>query len=299
LGTNLKELLQIIRSILIIQILSIKYGFADITVCAVAPEKHLYLLWMPFSKVIYILHTTPDKKYTSFTSYTCNVTLGKRKKMITVSNSNKDLICENWNISDKKKPLIYVIYNCVIENELNGENKGPVENKEQYIVTLGHVVSYKNPSLWLEVAKSVTAMRKQVHFIWLGNGPLWHDFKDATLENKRITFQGSVSDPDAYLKNAIIYYQPSLHETHGIAVLEAMYNYLPCVVSNVGGLPESVQDKNNGLLVDPTDTKKNTDALISLIDNPHLCRLYGQNGHKRYRKLFSFDAFRTEMDVIY
>lgn len=297
--TNIKEVYNILRSILAIQILSLKYGFADVTISSVEPEKYLYLLWLPFCKVIYILHTSPDKKYTAFTSYTCNSRLGERKKVITVSNSNKNLICENWDISSKKRPFIYVIYNCIIESELNDTPRQSEKKSEQNIVTLGHVINYKNPLLWLEVAKLVTSVRKNAHFLWLGNGPLWDDFKEATQELNRITFQGSVIDPKSYLQNAAIYYQPSLYETHGIAVVEAMYNNLPCVVANIGGLPESVQDKHNGVLVDPRNIQENADAIIQLLDNDELRLLYGSNSYKRYRKLFTYVDFKTSMNRVY
>jgi glycosyltransferase involved in cell wall biosynthesis len=297
--TNIKEFLHIIRSIIAIQILSIRYGFADITISEVEPEKHLYLLWIPFSKIRYILHTTPNRRYTSFTSFTCNSVLSKRKRIITVSNSNKLLICENWDISNKKKMFVEVIYNCIIESKSNDRQKALQINNKQLIVTMGHVIGYKNPSQWLQVAKIITSMRENVQFIWFGNGPLLYQLQEATKGAKRIIFKGLVSNTGIWLKEAIIYYQPSLNETHGIAVVEAMYNYLPCVVSNVGGLPESVNDKFNGLLVHPTKTSDHVDAILKLVDDPQLRRQYSLNGHRRYNELFTFEVFKARMDNIY
>jgi len=300
--TNLKELFQIIKSIFTMQILSIKYGFADITICTVDPEKYLYFLWIPFSKAVYILHSAPGKEHTPFTSYTCNMTLGNRKKIISVSNANKNLICTNWSISNKKRSFVYVVPNCIIESELSSYNHlrpDKPDNRKQYIITLGHVIEYKNPMVWLEVAKLVTAKYPHVHFVWLGNGPLWNDFKTATIGNDRISFQGAVTDPGNYLKKAMIYYQPSLSETQGIAVIEAMYNYLPCVVSDTGGLPETVKNQFNGLVVNPSIVKEHAEALSTLIDNPELRAEYGINSHKRVLEQFSFDTFKGKMDALY
>jgi glycosyltransferase involved in cell wall biosynthesis len=297
--TNIKELFFIIRSLISVFLLSVKHGFADVTVSATEPEKHLYLLWLPFIKVTYILHTTPPKKYTWFTSWTCLHTLGRQKKIITVSNANKTIICTNWDITDRKKEFVYVIYNCISEINLNESNMEIKSLNKNFIVTMGHVTEYKNPSVWLEVAKQVTSVRKDIHFIWLGNGPLWSDFRDATLETKRITFQGSVTDPETYLKNALIYYQPSLQETHGIAVVEAMYNNLPCVVANIGGLPESVQSNQNGILVDPHNIQENINAIIYLLDNDKMRSTYSSNSYLRYQELFTFSIFKTKMNLVY
>jgi glycosyltransferase involved in cell wall biosynthesis len=295
--SNIKELILVIGTVLRIWSLQLKYGFADVTICAVEPEKYLYLFWLPFGKVTYILHTAPKKKYTPFTSFTCNSRIGKRKKIITVSNSNKELICQNWDIAPEKRPFIYVVYNCIIESESNVP--AAVKTGQQYIITLGHVIHYKNPSLWLEVAKMVTSVRDDVHFLWLGEGPLWNDFVSATRETERITFPGPVTDPHNYLRSAIIYYQPSLFETHGIAVVEAMYNCLPCVVSDTGGLPESVQQQYNGFVVDRADKNEHAAALLSLIDHPELRKQYGINAYQKYQELFSFKVFKSKMDAVY
>jgi glycosyltransferase involved in cell wall biosynthesis len=116
---------------------------------------------------------------------------------------------------------------------------------------------------------------------------------------KRITFQGLITEPNTYLRDAIIYYQPSLNETHGIAVIEAMSNHLPCVVSNVGGLPESVEDQYNGLLVHPLNITEQVNAILRLLDNAELRKEYGLNAYNKYKKLFSFKSFKAKMDSIY
>jgi len=298
--TNLKEAFRLLKSVLYIQLLSIKYGLADITVCAVEPEKHLYFFWAPFCKVYYILHTTPNKRYTSFTSYTCNRKLGERKKIITVSQSNKSSISKNWEIAEKKQAFINVVYNCVTEPA-----GGMQPNIKQsatppiYVFTMGHVIGYKNPETWLKVAKAVTVARPLVTFIWLGNGPLLDQYQAEVANQKQIFFKGAVSNTDDYLKTAHIYYQPSFYETHGIAVVEAMAQSLPCVVSNVGGLPESVREDYNGYLVEPDAISQHAEAILKLVDNEHLRHSLGENAFTRFKESFSFEQFKTQFNSIY
>lgn len=298
--TNIKELFFVVKSVLAIQLLSLRYRFAAVTICAVEPEKHLYLLWMPFSRVYYILHTTPNHRYSSFTSYSCNRKLGKSKQIITVSCSNKSLISKNWEITTAKQQFIRVVYNCVMESEEARQYRVlPRQVNELCILTMGHLVAYKNPAIWLKVAKAVTGARPGVCFIWLGNGPLLDTCRSAGQMEKNIVFKGAVTNVFDYLKAADIYYQPSLHETHGIAVIEAMYQALPCVVSNVGGLPESVQNGYNGDLVNPGDLKQQVDVMLKLIDSPELRARYGANSFKRYHEHFSFKRFTVQLHLIY
>ncbi|WP_428328421.1 glycosyltransferase family 4 protein [Mucilaginibacter sp.] len=297
--SNLKEFLKVCRSVTSIFILCLKNNFAGVTINVVEPEKYLYLLWLPFIRVNYIVHTTPQNRFTFFTTYTCNARLGKKKKLITVSKNNKALLCEKWDIATHKQSFVKVIYNCITETETLTAPADLMDKSNRYIITMGHVIAYKNPVLWFNVAKQVTAIYNDVHFMWLGNGPQLNELKKEAPENERITFKGAVSNPQAYLKNAIIYYQPSLHETHGIAVLEAMYNHLPCVVSDAGGLPESIQDNYNGLLVSPLNEAEHVSAIIKLINNDALRSEYGLNAYKKYQQFFSYEKFSEAMDAAY
>jgi glycosyltransferase involved in cell wall biosynthesis len=296
-ASNIKELFRIGRSIYRMLAILIRYKAGGLTISAAEPEKFLYFLWLPFIQVNYIIHTVPQKKFTSFTAYTCNRRLNLRKHITTVSAHNKELIWTNWEISKPKHQFIQVIYNCVLIHP----SSGPMmfDSQMRNILTMGHVIDYKNPQLWLDIAKTITALYDDVQFIWLGSGPLLEAMKAATVTLPQISFPGAVTSPDTYLSKAYIYYQPSLYETQGIGVLEAMSHYLPCVVTRTGGLPESVTDNYNGLLVDPLNAREHIAALIDLLDNPEKCRRLGHTGRMKYESTFSFAHFKTSMDTIY
>ncbi len=296
--SNMKEACFVIKSIFAILLLSIRHGGADITICSVEAEKYLYLLWAPFIRVIYILHSTPPEKFTRFTSYTCNTRLGRRKQIITVSNANKKEICTSWEINPEKQQFVQVVYNCLLKDAADKPTKVAGHGIKN-IVTMGHVIAYKNPHVWLEVARQITQAQPEVRFTWLGNGSLFDHFSNATEDTDRINFAGFTANTDEYLVSATLYYQPSIHETHGISVVEAMYHSLPCVVANAGGLPESVQENYNGLLADPHNIEANVDAIVSLINDEERLKTFGENGYKRYLDLFTFEKFKLKMDAIY
>lgn len=56
-----------------------------------------------------------------------------------------------------------------------------------------------------------------------------------------------------YYEKSAIFVMPSLMEGFGLVFLEAMSNGLPVIGSNVGGIPELIQDKKNGLMVESKD----------------------------------------------
>lgn len=298
-STNIKELFYVLKSLALTWYLCLRYKAADLTISSIEPEKYLYLFWLPFMRVKYILHTEPEPAMSSFTVYTCNRMLSKKKLIVTVSRSMKEVICRNWGIHQVYQNRVVVIYNCVASSEFQKPAIPAEQHGKLLVITLGHVENRKNPQIWLDVAKRVIALRPEVEFNWLGNGALLEEFVMATKTNPLISFLGKIGDCRPYLEKSAIYYQPSRLEPHGIAVLEAMYNRLPCVVSNVGGLPESVQENYNGFVVDPLNAERHVEALITLIDDPELRKDFAINSYHRYEQYFSYDRFRGEMDALY
>jgi glycosyltransferase involved in cell wall biosynthesis len=296
---NMKELRHLARSVFSIFYLCLKNKGAGVTINSTEPIKLLYLFWLPFVKVCYILHTTPEPTDTHFTTVTCNKRLGRKKKIITVSEATKARLCQSWGIDEQKKEQVRVVHNCVPETSSVPATPVLPDVLGRIVLTMGYLIGYKNPAAWLTVARSVTAQREDVTFVWLGNGPLYAEFETETQNERRIFFLGLVDNPAKYLSGASIYYQPSLYETQGVAVLEAMSHELPCVVSDAGGLPESVTDGFNGFLAKADDVALQAGKILALLDDEALRKSYGRNGYEKYRGSYTYDAFKIRMDGIW
>lgn len=73
---------------------------------------------------------------------------------------------------------------------------------------------------------------------------------------------------EAAFASADVFVLPSVHEPFGIVALEAMARGIPLIASNVGGLPDFVQDGTNGLLFDPSASSGLVDAFDRLAALP-------------------------------
>ncbi len=294
--TDLRSVAQSMISTLRILMLSIRHGFSNVLISSIEFEKYLYLLWLPFIKVTYVLHSTPGTTNNRITIATCKKRLGRRRRIVTVSEANRKKIIDNWYIPTQKQQFVEVIYNCVAANLSRSKRNTPANSV--MVSTMGHVTDYKNPNFWLEVATDVTKRFDHVSFYWLGNGSMFKELKLKSNTLERVHFVGYTREINTYLDNADIYYQPSLAETQGIAVLEAMASGIPCVVSNVGGLPESVTDGESGFVVSPTNKEQNVAAISKLIDDKGLRDRLSENAYVQYQKKFSYHRFKARMDEV-
>ena len=112
----------------------------------------------------------------------------------------------------------------------------------------------------------------------------------------QVTFHGHVADRDRLrqlYREADIFVLPSLDETFGIVLLEAMSFGLPIVTTRAGAIPELVTDGENGLLVPPRDPVALANALRQVVGSTELRRRLGQNGYKfvsERQEFYSWEA---------
>jgi len=74
---------------------------------------------------------------------------------------------------------------------------------------------------------------------------------------------------------------------------------LPVVATEVGGVPELVEDGVTGFLVPPKDPDALAAALQKLIADPELRRRMGQAGRKKALKEFTLSRMLRETQRIY
>lgn len=95
-----------------------------------------------------------------------------------------------------------------------------------------------------------------------------------------------------------IYVLPSYNEGLPISILEAM-SYGNAIISTpVGGIPEIVKNKENGLLIAPGDSEQLKLALDFFIENPELIQRYGDTSKKLVRKHLP-DSVLQQLITIY
>ena len=94
----------------------------------------------------------------------------------------------------------------------------------------------------------------------------------------RLIFEGIRNNIPDILSAIDIFVLPSLSEGLGLALLEAMATGKPVIGSNVGGIPELIEEGVNGYLVTPANPVQLSEAIIKLALNPELANKMGRSG---------------------
>ncbi|MDI6854145.1 MAG: glycosyltransferase family 4 protein [Deltaproteobacteria bacterium] len=196
-----------------------------------------------------------------------------------------------WGVPEEK---IAVIYNAV--EPINGIKPVPVSlTTPLKAVTVGRLISLKRIDQVIEVL----ARMADLGLIIIGDGPERHKLESLGQRlavNDRLVFAGQRTRQETFslMAAADLFILNSAYEGLPHVVLEALNLGLPVVATAVGGTPEVVHHRKNGLLIRPGDAEGLRKAVQDISQVPERQSL--SRGIKRSLKPFAFQQMldRTE-----
>jgi glycosyltransferase involved in cell wall biosynthesis len=114
-----------------------------------------------------------------------------------------------------------------------------------------------------------------------------------------LDFKGAVTDLVPLYRKADILVMTSEDEGTPNALLEAMACALPVVATKVGGIPDVVQHRENGLLVDEGCPEKLCAAVKDLIGDPELRLAMGRKGREHVEAMHSVGSLPGVLKQLY
>ncbi len=115
----------------------------------------------------------------------------------------------------------------------------------------------------------------------------------------RVIFTGRRDDVPAVTAALDVAVLPSYREAQGLTILEAMALSRPVVASNVGGIPEMVEDGRTGLLVPPHDPEALAAAITRLLVDHPLADMLARAGHDLVHERFCLELMVRSIEDLY
>jgi glycosyltransferase involved in cell wall biosynthesis len=160
------------------------------------------------------------------------------------------------------------------------------------------------PDILLRALAEVKKSVPDITLSMAGDGEMTASLKRLATElqlTQNVSFVGFIPNERMYsfLRRHHIMVMPSLVEGFGVASLEAAACGRPVIASNVGGVPEVVQDGRTGILVPPGDHRRLAEAIVKLSGDAQLCRQMGQAGHRFVKENYSWEKSLDMMCSLY
>ncbi|MBN1198127.1 MAG: glycosyltransferase family 4 protein [Bacteroidales bacterium] len=231
----------------------------------------------------------------------------KAKRIITVSKSEKSRIVDFFHMDEKK---VKVIYNGVSEKfriPVSEEEKIRVKREyslpDNYLLHLGNTDPKKNTERvltayiqYLDICKHKIPLVLVDYPELLTHKLLHHlgrmDVKDYI---HRLDYVVNKDLPAMYTMAELFLY-PSLRESFGIPLLEAMCCGTAVISSDVFAMPEVAEDA--AYLIDPSKPESISSAMRDLIAHPEMRQSYIEKGKLQSTK-YSWKKMATQVMELY
>lgn len=219
----------------------------------------------------------------------------KAEKVIVLSESWKEFF---KTIVDENK--IIVMYNSVnVPNEQNKNNLNTIPTG----LFLGRIGERKGAYDLIDVVKKLTNEGIKLKILMAGDGEIdkaKEVVKKDNLEDN-IEILGWIDNDKRreYLETSDFYILPSYDEGMPMSVLEAMSYSLPVITTDVGGIPEMIQNEENGILVKPGDNEAIEKAIKKILENDNLRRKVSENAYKTILNKFNFEKYEEGLEKLY
>jgi glycosyltransferase involved in cell wall biosynthesis len=183
---------------------------------------------------------------------------------------------------------VHVLYNGV-ERKLK---KLPIKKKE--VLFVGRLVPEKGVDIYIDAIKPLVSKFTDWSFGLIGSSKLGSNINQSNYSKDIINKFRKIGNQAIFygfkdnlfvqekMKDTSIIVIPSLwEEPFGLVAAEAMSNGIAIIASNVGGIPEIIED--NGILIKNVNSRKIQKSLISLIENKTERKLLQKKAWKNFK----------------
>ncbi len=196
------------------------------------------------------------------------------------STNIRQSIIEQYQQPPEKVACVYAASNVQIEGFIAEEKSYASQN----ILFVGMDWERKGGADLVQAFKLVLEKFPDATLTIVGANP------NIQLKNCRII--GKIAPPELiqYYKSAAVFCMPTRKDPFGIVYLEAMQAGLPIVATNLGAIPDFIQNDWNGFLVEPGDIRCIADGIIKLLADESLCQLFGKRSIKMVEERYTRQA---------
>jgi glycosyltransferase involved in cell wall biosynthesis len=228
----------------------------------------------------------------------CKILVKSQK--ILLKGSIMQFISPSKFLADRFREKFRDVEIAVIPNPIQRIETIPKKSFEQFqILYAGRLVWYKGIRVLLKAFRDLK--NENVRLLVAGSGSELEVVKSYSRADRRIIPLGFVSEAgkQRLLKNANLTVVPSLWpEPSPMIILEGFGSGTPTLASRIGGIQELVEDKFNGRLFEPGNSKELSEILFELIeDEMEFKRL--QNGAIKSAYKYHIDRHLRILENIY
>jgi len=170
------------------------------------------------------------------------------------------------------------------------------------ILTVAVLREPKGIQYMINALPTILEQIPNAHYLIVGDGPYGASLQNlvtALAIQDHVTFAGHRTDVPDLLACSDIFVLPTLGDALPTVLIEALAAEKPIVASNVGGVPEIIENNVSGLLVSPADSLGLANACLKLLKNNEQAQQIALAGRKMVQQRFHINVQVEQLSKIY
>ena len=200
-------------------------------------------------------------------------------------------------------PLGINLDNCNDLSREESRSRLQIKEEAKIIIFVGSLRPIKGVKYLIQAIDIINKEKAGVKLMLVGDGgereSLEQLVKDLDLESS-VTFTGKVANEKVpeYMAASDVFVLPSLSEGFPVVTLEAMASGLPIVATRVGGMPEIVEDGENGFLVEPRNPGQIAERILLLLKDDQLREKMARSNREKAKR-YSWENVVERLERVY
>lgn len=220
--------------------------------------------------------------------------------IIVHGGKNKETMINKYKLSDKRISAIQI-------GEHNVElfkkwETNSIETGKNLILFFGRIWKYKGLEYLIKAEPLITKEVPDAKIIIAGTGEDFKTYEDMMVNKENFIIHNRYID---YKIGAKLFQKCSLValpyiEASQSGVVPTAYGFKkPVVVTNVGAIPEIVDDGKTGFIVPPKNPEALAEAIVKLLKDEDLRKSMGENAYKKLKTDLSWDNIAEKTIDVY
>lgn len=237
-----------------------------------------------------------------------NKLLKNVKRIITASQAAKKMVIQQEASLEEKTTVVpngINIDEWKKETELDARTEFRRKNfgitgNEKIILCVAELHERKGQKYLISAIQKVLTEFPSVKLALAGDGPKRRYYeKSARPLADKVLFLGRRKDIAKLMAAADLFVLPSVREAFGLVILEAAIAGLPIIATNVGGIPEIIENEKTGLIVEPQNSEVLAKAILDLLQNPLKANTLAKQAISKVEKNFSAKTMAEKTAEVY
>ncbi len=171
------------------------------------------------------------------------------------------------------------------------------------VLSVGHIVDYKNPLQWLELVKIAHDRDDALLFVWVGDGEMFDEVLTSAAGYDRIILAGRLNQADLRKLYDVCwaFFHPAIKESQGIVVIDALTLGIPVILNESEALPGLMGDFAAGFILDCSrgDASDGFNRILKMLDVPDVYRQASLHAVQLSQQLYSCEKWLHELRKLF